>query len=235
MKGSRPYQPLLLRVLHGFTGIFTIAAILTAYWTFDTYDGRWIGSFLPKFPEIESIHGTFGLYTLILFPLFAIYAFRGGSSKLVQADSLEKLTRPGKPIWWYSLHRLANTIALFALTFAIYSGRMMDSEWLPKGQLNHGWYYAHLIGWVILTICLLFHLLMSARVGGTPLLLSMWTWRSGDRQDLTGWPRQIARWWRDRRPAAAIAWLRSPNLYKILEIVVLAVILGAWIVPLFSK
>ena len=38
---SRPYQQFLLRVFHGLTGMLTIAAMLTAYWTYDTYDGRW--------------------------------------------------------------------------------------------------------------------------------------------------------------------------------------------------
>ncbi|MDJ0585680.1 MAG: cytochrome b/b6 domain-containing protein, partial [Microcystis sp. M49636_WE2] len=41
MKTNQPYQPLLLRILHGFTGIALIAAMVTAYWTYDTFDGRW--------------------------------------------------------------------------------------------------------------------------------------------------------------------------------------------------
>ncbi|MEG3438812.1 cytochrome b/b6 domain-containing protein [Pannus brasiliensis CCIBt3594] len=234
MKESRPYQPFLLRVLHGLTGICSIAALLTAYWTYDTYDSRWFTLSLPKFPEIEGIHGTFGLYTLIVFPFFAIYAFRRGSRRLIQSDSLQKLARPGKPIFWYSLHRFANTIALFALAFAIYSGRMMDSEWLPKGELHHPWYYAHLISWVILTLCILFHLLLSAKVGGKPLLLSMLHRYSRDRDRPRLWPGKIAEWWSKFRAESAIVWLRSLDLYKILEMLILTAILAAWIVPLFK-
>ena len=32
MKSTQPYQPLLLRILHGLTGLFLVAAILTAFW-----------------------------------------------------------------------------------------------------------------------------------------------------------------------------------------------------------
>ncbi len=91
MKTNQPYQPLLLRILHGFTGIALIAAMVTAYWTYDTFDGRWLKLPLPEYREIESIHGTFGLYTLIIFPVFAIYAFRRGNKRLIQSDSLNKL------------------------------------------------------------------------------------------------------------------------------------------------
>jgi Prokaryotic cytochrome b561 len=235
MKDTRPYQPFLLRVLHGLTGMVTIAAILTAYWTFDTYDGRWLGSFLPKFPEIESIHGTFGLYTLLIFPLFALYAFRKGYQRLIQKDSIAQLAQIGKQSGWYSLHRLINTIALFALTFAIYSGRMMDSDWLPRGEIEHRWYYAHLLAWLLLLICILGHVLISAKVGGLPLLLSICRWRSREQDHPRLWPQQIAHWCSKVRPSDAIAWLQSPTRYKILEILVLTAILGAWIVPLFSK
>jgi hypothetical protein len=95
MKTNQPYQPLLLRILHGFTGIVLIAAMVTAYWTYDTFDGRWLKLPLPEYGEIESIHGTFGLYTLIIFPIFAIYAFRRGNKRLIQSDSLNKLTQFG--------------------------------------------------------------------------------------------------------------------------------------------
>ena len=46
-KFSQPYQPLLLRILHGLIGLFTIAAVITAYWTYDVYDGRWGSITLP--------------------------------------------------------------------------------------------------------------------------------------------------------------------------------------------
>jgi hypothetical protein len=234
MKVNQPYQPLLLRILHGLTGIVLIAAMVTAYWTYDTFDGRWLKLPLPEYREIESIHGTFGLYTLIIFPIFAIYAFRSGNKRLMQSDSLNKLTQFGKPIWWYSLHRLVNTLALFALTFALYSGRMMDSEWLPRGELNHFWYYAHLISWLIMAACLILHLLMSAKVGGIPLLLSIIQWRFREQDSPKLWLSQMRQWWLNLSLTDIGKWWQSPNLYKVLETLILLAILGAWIIPLFN-
>jgi hypothetical protein len=234
MKANQPYQPLLLRILHGLTGIVLIAAMITAYWTYDTFDGRWLKLPLPEYREIESIHGTFGLYTLIIFPVFAIYAFRRGNKRLMQSDSINKLTLFGKPIWWYSLHRLVNTLALFALTFALYSGRMMDSEWLPRGELNHFWYYGHLISWLIMAVCLILHLLMSAKVGGIPLLLSIIQWRFREQDSPKLWSSQLRQWWLNLSLTNISKWWQSPNLYKVLETIILLAILGAWIIPLFN-
>jgi hypothetical protein len=234
MRANQPYQPFLLRILHGVTGIILIAAMVTAYWTYDTFDGRWLKLPLPEYREIESIHGTFGLYTLIIFPIFAIYAFRRGNKRLIQSDSLNKLIQLGKPIWWYSLHRLVNTLALFALTFALYSGRMMDSEWLPRGELNHFWYYAHLISWLIMAVCIMFHLLMSVKVGGVPLLLSMvkLSFREQDSPKL--WLYQVRQWGENLYLADIGKWWQFLGLYKVLEIIVLLAIMAAWIIPLFS-
>jgi hypothetical protein len=208
--------------------------MITAYWTYDTFDGRWLKLPLPEYREIESIHGTFGLYTLIIFPVFAIYAFRRGNKRLMQSDSINKLTQFGKPIWWYSLHRLVNTLALFALTFALYSGRMMDSAWLPRGELNHFWYYTHLISWLIMAVCLILHLLMSAKVGGIPLLLSIIQRRVRKQDSPKLWLSQMRQWWLNMRLAAIGQWLQSLNLYKVLETFILLAIIGAWIIPLFN-
>jgi len=54
---------------------------------------------------------------------------------------------------------------------------MMDEKWLPNGELDRPWYYAHLISWVIRVVCIALHLLINAKVGGLPLLLSMLNWR----------------------------------------------------------
>ena len=177
MKSTQPYQPLLLRVLHGLTGLCLLAAVLTAFWTYDTYDGRWGRIPLPEYSAIEGLHGTFGLYTLLIFPVLVIYAVRKGQRRLIQPDSFAKLAQMDKPIGWYSLNRIANTLSIFAVTFALFSGKMMDETWLPKGELYHQWYYAHLISWIVVVVCIALHVLINARVGGTALLLSMFNWR----------------------------------------------------------
>jgi hypothetical protein len=231
---SRPYQPLLLRILHGLTGVFLIAAILTAYWTYDTYDGRWGRIPLPTFADIEGIHGTFGLWTLLIFPAFVIYACHRGQRRLLQPDSLTKLTQVGKPIWWYTLNRLTNTIALLALTFALFSGKMMDETWLPKGELTHSWYYAHLISWVVMVAAIALHLLINAKIGGAPLLLSMLTWRFREQDSPKFWPNHLSQGWSSFRQGLWSTWFSSAPMLVVLEITILLSILAAWIIPLLK-
>jgi hypothetical protein len=235
MKSTQPYQPLLFRILHGLTGVFLIAAILTAVWTYDTYDGRWGRIPLPKFPEIEGIHGTFGLYTLLIFPAFVIYAFHKGQRRLVQPDSLAKLAEIGKPVWWYTLNRLTNTLALLALTFALFSGKMMDSAWLPNGELNHGWYYAHLIGWVVMVSAIALHLLMNTKVGGPPLLLSVLHWQFSEKDSPKRWPTQLTQWWSHVRQGTWKTWFRPMSGLIVLELFILITIALAWIISLSKE
>jgi hypothetical protein len=211
-----------------------IAAIVTAFWTYDTYDGRWGRIPLPRFEEIEGIHGTFGLFALLVFPVFVLYAFHRGQNRLIQPDSLTKLTQIGKPIWWYTLHRFTNTLAILALTFALFSGKMMDEKWLPRGELNHAWYYAHLVSWVVMVVCIALHLLMSARVGGSSLLLSILGWRFRDKDSPARWSEHIAKWWNSLQMVSLANWLQSASILKVLEAIVLATIAAAWIIPLFK-
>lgn len=234
MKASQPYQPLLLRILHGLTGLCLIAAILTAFWTYDTYDGRWGRIPLPQYKEIEGVHGTFGLYTLLVFPLFVLYAFHRGQRRLIQPDSFAKLAQVGKPIWWYTLSRITNTLSILALTFALFSGKMMSETWLPNGELDHQWYYAHLFSWVIIVLCIAIHVLMNARVGGLPLLLSMLNWRFRAQDNPALWPAQITKWRSNLRLTGSTIWLQSNFAIAALEIAVLSSLVAAWMIPLFK-
>jgi hypothetical protein len=111
---------------------------------------------------------------------------------------------------------------------------MMDSEWLPEGELNHFWYYAHLLSWLIMAVCLILHLLMTAKVGGVPLLLSILKWRFREQDNPKLWLSQLRQWGLSLRLANSFQWLQSLNLYKILEIVVLLAIVAAWIIPKFD-
>lgn len=230
MKPNQPYQPFLLRLLHGLTGLFLIAAMLTAFWTYAVYDGRWGSIPLPTYPEVEGIHGTFGLWTLLIFPVFVLYAFRRGQQRLVQPDAIAKLTQIGKPIWWYTLNRCINTLALLALTFALFSGKMMDETWLPKGELEHRWYYIHLISWVVMAGAIALHLLMNAKVGGVPLLQSMLTWRFRQTDSPKLWPTHVATWWSNTRLSSRAKKSQSASILKILEAAILASLVAAWII-----
>lgn len=232
MSNYQPYQPLLLRILHGMTLLNAIAAILTAFWTYNTYDARWGKIFLPRFEEIEGIHGTFGLFTLLIFPFFIIYAFHPGKRRIIQANSLTKLTKVGKPIWWYTIHQFTNTIMLIALTFALFSGKMMDEKWLPNGELEHGWYYAHLISWLVMVLAIALHLLMSAKVGGTPLLMSMLNWRFRAKDSPKKWREHILNWWANLSFISLKKWLRSN--FNIWEASLLVILLAGWLIPLLK-
>lgn len=231
MKPTQPYQPLLFRILHGLTGLFAIAAMVTAFWTYDTYDGRWGRIPLPSYDAIEGIHGTFGLYTLLIFPAFVLYAFHRGYKRLIQPDFLAKLTRIGQPIWWYTLNRFTNTLALLALTFALFSGKMMDETWLPEGELNHAWYYAHLISWGIMVLAIALHLLINAKVGGTALLQSVLHWKFRDRDSPSLWSSHLAQWRSDFR---LIKTRSSVSPLMVLEGAILISLIAAWILPLFK-
>jgi Prokaryotic cytochrome b561 len=174
MPKSKPYQPLPFRLLHGLNAAIALLAVVTAFLVYNTYDGRFGKIPVPRIADIIGIHGTFGkLLILGILPAFALYSFHAGQKRLVQPNSFEKLAQVGKPIWWYSLHQIVNTLMLLSLTFSIASGSMVKEEWLPAGELTQVWYYLHLTGWAVLISCLALHLLMSAKVGGLPLILSV--------------------------------------------------------------
>jgi thiosulfate reductase cytochrome b subunit len=173
MATPRPYQPLLLRILHGINGLLVLGALITGFWVYNTYDGRFGRIALPTLPDIQGLHGTIALTFLLFFPLFAIYSFHAGQKRLIQPDTLKQLAQISQPVGWISLHRVANTLILIASVLALISGRLMKEEWLPRGEFYHVAYSTHLLAWLTLAICLLLHILMGARVGGLPLLLSM--------------------------------------------------------------
>lgn len=211
-----------------------MAALLTAFWTYDTYDGRWGRIPLPTYKDIEGIHGTFGLWTLLIFPALVIYAFHRGQRRLIQPDSLRRLAQVDTPIWWYTINRFTNTLTLLTLTFALFSGKMMDETWLPKGELNHFWYYAHLLAWVMMVGAIALHLLMNAKVGGTPLLLSMLTWHFRDKDSPSHWSRHLSEWWSGVQQGAWKRWFQPMSAMIALEIAILLSIIAAWIIPLFK-
>ncbi|PAX59495.1 cytochrome b/b6 domain-containing protein [Brunnivagina elsteri] len=175
MLRSKLYQPLLLRLFHGINALLIIGAAITGFLVYDSWDGRFGGLSLTKTNRsLIDIHGTFGFFiSYIALPLFLIYCWKAGKNRLLQADTLQQLGNVGRPIWWYTLQRIANTFMLIAALFSVISGKFQDENWLPQGELNHVAYYIHLIAWVVVILALSIHLLMSAKVGGLPLLISM--------------------------------------------------------------
>jgi hypothetical protein len=169
-----PYQPLILRLLHGVSGLLATGALITGFLVYNTYDGRFGAVSLPSLPDIQGIHGTFGLFFLLIFPALAIYSFHWGSRRLLFSDFWPRLTHQvGRPGWWVNLQRLLNTVMLLAATFAVVTGRTMKEAWLPAGELYHLSYRLHLTAWLVLLLSLMAHIAMGLKVGGVPLLLSM--------------------------------------------------------------
>lgn len=177
MSRTAPYQPILLRLLHSAIAVLVFGALITGFMVYDRYDKRFGTLNLPIIRDTQGIHGTIALAFLCLLPLFAIYCFHIGDRRLIQKESLKQLQEVGKPIWWISLQRLANSLLLLSATFAVITGRMMQEEWLPTGEFNHVWYIGHLIAWLLMIVSIAIHLLMSAKVGGLPLLLSIYNWK----------------------------------------------------------
>jgi thiosulfate reductase cytochrome b subunit len=236
MTRSAPYQPLFLRILHGFSGILAITAIITGFLVYNTFDKRFGSIPIPRIDPIQDIHGTAGLFFLLLLPAFALYSFHAGERRLLQSDSIEKLSQFNKPIWWVSLQRLANTLMLIAAVFAVVSGRMMKEEWLPIGEFNHIWYSFHLIAWVIIVFCLAIHLLMSAKVGGVPLFLSMFSWNVRTKDSPKNWVSRLRGWWGNFPNHLGEKFnqlMQSNFILRIIEVFILLGIIAAFVLPLF--
>ncbi|AFY44234.1 cytochrome b/b6 domain-containing protein [Nostoc sp. PCC 7107] len=236
MPRSVPYQPLLLRLLHGVSGILAIAAIITGFLVYNTYDGRFGKIPLPQLGDIQGIHGTFALFFLILLPAFALYSFHAGNRRLIQTNSWEQLSQVGKPIWWVSLQRLANTLMLIASVLSVISGRMMKEEWLPRGEIDHIWYTLHFTAWCVIVGCLAIHLLMSIKVGDVPLLLSMFSWQVRPQDSPNHWVTRYRAWWSSLQTnfSATINQLLVNNLtLRIIEVFVLISVIVAFLLPLF--
>ena len=76
MSQVQPYQPLLLRILHGAIAGLILIALVTGVLIYNLYDGR-IGHLpLPAIPRIMGIHKLFGRLFLFGIPLFALYSFQ---------------------------------------------------------------------------------------------------------------------------------------------------------------
>jgi hypothetical protein len=221
MSQSQPYQPVLLRILHGAAAILTLLALISGFWVYNTYDKRWGNIALPKLEDIQGIHGTIALVFLLFLPIFALYSFRIGDRRLVQKESFSQLKQIGTPVCWISIHRFANTLMLLAATLAVMTGRMMKEEWLPAGEIDRQWYLAHLFAWLCVLISLALHLLTGAKVGGVPLLSSMFNWKMRDDDLPRSW-------------LQGIKFKHASVLLQMIEWVVIGGILMAFILPVFN-
>jgi hypothetical protein len=217
-----PYQPVLLRLLHNASGLLIFSALITGYIIYDRYDKRWGTLNLPTFRDPQGLHGTIAITFLILLPIFALYCFHVGDRYLVQKESLSHLKNINKPIWWISLQRLTNTLTLVSATLAVVTGRMMKEDWLPNQELNHAWYIGHLLSWLLMIVSIASHLLMSIKIGGLPLILSMMKWQVQTKDIPKSWFRKFK-----IKPSSTILF--------IFEFFVIGGIAIAFFLPLISQ
>lgn len=148
----RPYQPSLLRLLHGLTAALLPLAWLSGLVVYSRYDGRWgrLSFVLPG--DWIDLHGSIGVALWPVALLFGLYALSIGR---------------------WRLRQVGNALPLLALALAVGSGKAMQEDWLREGQLHHLAYHLHLLAWLALALAVGVHLLELLRRGGWPLLLSM--------------------------------------------------------------
>ena len=157
----RPYQPSLLRLLHGVTALLVPLAWLTGLLVYSSHDGRF-GRLPISLPgDWIDLHGTVGVLLWPIALLFGLYALSAGRARLRQP---------------------ANALALLALVLAVASGKLMDEDWLREGQLDQLVYGVHLLAWLLIALAVVLHVSAVLRRGGLPLARSMASveLRSGD-------------------------------------------------------
>ena len=202
MSKTQPYQPFLLRLFHSINALLVIACVITGFLVYDSWDGRFgkVGLTIKNRSLID-IHGTFAFALFFVFLGFIIVSIKLGRNRLVKSDDWQKLTNNvGKNIWWYRLHRVVNTTILFSAILSIGSGKLQDENWLPNDEMYHFWYSLHLISWLIMLLAIATHLLMSAKVGGYPLILSMFNAKY--------LPQESPKLWQEK----IMAWLKNPRI-----------------------
>ncbi|MFN5193808.1 MAG: cytochrome b/b6 domain-containing protein [Cyanobacteriota bacterium] len=168
----RPYQPSLLRLLHGATALLVPLAWITGLLVYSAHDGRF-GRLPFTLPGAWiDIHGTVAVVLWPVALLFGLYALTAGRARLRQP---------------------ANATALFALVVAVGSGKLMQEDWLRNGQFDHLIYGIHLLAWLLMALAVSVHLSAVLKRGGWPLARSMASLqcRPGDRPG--NWVDQIRR------------------------------------------
>lgn len=169
---TAPYQPSLLRLLHGGTALLAAAAWLSGLVLLLSLDRRWGSLPFPVPGDWVDLHGLAGLALLPVAGLFVGYACTAGRRRLWRGFSL---------------------VPLLALLLALGSGRMMEEDWLREGQLDHLVYRLHLSAWVLLALSLVLHTIAQWRRGGWPLIGSMTRLEWHPQDSPSAWWGQIVR------------------------------------------
>ena len=145
MARTIPYQPSLLRLLHGITALLVPLAWLSGLVVLANHDGRWFRLPFVVPGDWIDIHGTVGALLWPVALLLALYALRAGRARLRQP---------------------ANAAALLGLVLAVGSGKLMQEDWLRTGQFDHVAYHLHLLAWLLIAAAVIWHVSSVLRRGG---------------------------------------------------------------------
>ena len=178
MSPSSPYQPSLLRLLHGAVAVLLPLAWLSGLAVLLVYDRRWFNPGVPLPGDWIDIHGSIGVLLWPLAVLFGLYALSLGRVRLQQP---------------------ANAAALATLALAVGSGKLMDEDWLREGRFDHLVYNLHVLAWALLAVMVIWHGASQLRRGGIPLAMSMFSLQLRDTDRPQHWPGQVLRWLGSRR------------------------------------
>lgn len=195
MAKSRPYQPLIFRLLHSIHGILVLGSVTTGFWLYNTWDHR-LGK-LPL-PNAESnwvnIHYQIGELLSPWFVIFLVYSLFAGRQRLLQRKSIGQLSQLTKPTGQYALHRLINTGLLSMLLLSMLSARQFGgAKTLLQGEWNL-WYTLHVFAWAGIVVLVIAHVLTSLKVGGLPLVQSMIDFQVQTKDSPVQWPKRFSHW-----------------------------------------
>ncbi|MGB3789849.1 MAG: cytochrome b/b6 domain-containing protein [Phormidesmis sp.] len=195
MPKSRPYQPLIFRLLHTINGTLALGSIATGFWLYNTWDHRFGQLPLPKADsQWFDIHHNIGEMVTAAFALFFFYSLFAGRRRLIQPKSVKQLPHLNKPSGQYALHRLVNTGLLGMLILSLISARQFGgARILVEGEWNV-WYNLHVFAWASIVVLLLSHILLSFKVGGWPLLQSMIDRHVRPKDSPKQWPQRLTNW-----------------------------------------
>jgi hypothetical protein len=173
-----PYQPSLLRVLHGATALLVAIGWITGLLLLGSIDGRWGRLPFTLDGEWIDLHGHVGLLLTLVLILFVPYALTLGAGRL---------------------RRVANSLPLLALALAVGSGLQMKGEWLENHATTPLPYALHLLAWLLLAIAVPLHLIGAVRRGGWSLATSMLSLHLRPKDGPLHWPGQLLRYVRRGR------------------------------------
>jgi hypothetical protein len=173
-----PYQPSLLRVLHGATAVLVAIGWITGLLLLGSFDGRWGRLPFALDGEWIELHGHVGVVLALVLLLFVPYALTLGAGRL---------------------RRFANSLPLMALVLAVASGLQMETEFLVNHATTPLPYALHLTAWLLLAVSVPLHLIGAVRRGGWPLAASMLTVRVLPHDGPLHWPGQLLRYVRRGR------------------------------------